>query len=969
MHRCAPVVLVALLALPAAAAQPPGLLFHASFDKGMADADFAAGEAGSTLKLEPARHFVVGIRGKGLLQKHGDRCSYAIPGNFETTQGTLSMWVKPLNWDGGVRTFRHFLTIAQSPTCTMLLYIYPIADRDLKTYIRVHSKTPKAATWTAGTATDIFKKGEWVHLATTWDSHEIRQFANGRLVGRNLVGGPLPKLDNGTFTLCPVEYWKHPRWGDPAEQTVCDEVRVFGRPLADDEILDLYALDAPSDTVHLEPKLVVGLEPRYFDNAIDISLRAAHLTNAQAKHVGTVSVTLRDPRGKTLVDHRGALGQGTLVAKLPAWLDGDYVAEATLAAGDLKLTGQARLTKPPTPWLPANKDWRVDRVLPPWSPLKLDGQRVRYWNGQATLDGALPSQLTASGQPLLTGPVRLVAAKAGEWGAPRVVEHTPHRITIEGTGTVGTLAARYHTLMEFDGLIRADITLTPPPAGADLRSLTVEIPIRANVATYYRNPVCREWDGNALTEKQFLPYAWLGNTERGLSWFMESDANWRIGDGQPAMTLRREGDTVMARLHLISTPTQVAKPLTYTLGLEATPVRPLAKNLYTQFFASGPQFKGSSVFVYGWKTQISALNGRLIAHDPAHQRKLVDRWRAKGKEALSYTCTQCTANTSPEYRFFAREWNQPYGATFSGYKRVPDNAPYSIVPTCPRSTFADFLVWCVHQNIANDWGGGIYTDIDGLKPCDNPAHGCGFTDAFGRTGRTWPIYAHRALSRRIYAACADKGKLYFSHAHSKWTAPCNAFNHGWCPGEQFSSKTIENPYFYMDDLPDRTWRSEFHTPTPGVPTFLLVEIGRLGNKQDRIDRGPTESCIAAAMAYGVPLWTGSSNRQVIEEVWATQQAFGMDGVAFVPFWKQKEFTISDPAVRVSYWTKPGKRLVVLANFTKQSRKIELRLATPQRAAVFAPAWNAHDFAAADGVVRLTLPARRGTLIAVEGLRP
>jgi hypothetical protein len=77
---------------------------------------------------------------------------------------------------------------------------------------------------------------------------------------------------------------------------------------------------------------------------------------------------------------------------------------------------------------------------------------------------------------------------------------------------------------------------------------------------------------------------------------------------------------------------------------------------------------------------------------------------------VAYTCAQCTAGCSPEYTFFADEWNQPYGATFSGYKRVPDDAPYSMVPVCPASSFSDFLVWCVQEHVRNDWGGGIYTD-------------------------------------------------------------------------------------------------------------------------------------------------------------------------------------------------------------------------------------------------------------------
>ena len=164
--------------------------------------------------------------------------------------------------------------------------------------------------------------------------------------------------------------------------------------------------------------------------------------------------------------------------------------------------------------------------------------------------------------------------------------------------------------------------------------------------------------------------------------------------GQPAVSLRRERDAVVVRLHIIGQSVRVAKPLTYTFGFEPTPVRPLPSQLYTWRFGSGAPIRGTNLFVYGWGQQISSLNGRLLASDPAQQRKLVDVWRAKGQETLSYTCAQCTASNSHEYTSFADAWNQPYGATFAGYKRVPDDTPYSMVPVCPASSFSDFLVWC-----------------------------------------------------------------------------------------------------------------------------------------------------------------------------------------------------------------------------------------------------------------------------------
>ncbi len=967
--RCSLIAVTLAVACAAASAMPDGLLFHASFDNMVTDADFAAGDASCTLDANLDFRSAEGIIGNGLMQEPGERCSYQVPGNFDTSQGSFSIWVKPLSWEGHSKKFRHTLVIHDVDNYRMLLYLYPIGDEAVINYIQLNAKTPEEHTIRAGAPVDIFKQGEWTHLISTWDSSQVKLYANGKRVAEGLSGGAIPKVDAGVFTVCPVEFWKHPEWSDPDERTICDEVRVFDHALTDDEALDLYASELPGGLPDLKPKLTIEMKPDYFAGTITVSLRAAPLNDAWQARIeagAEATLMLTDPNGQELRAHIGPLQTEPFVVTVAAWADGDYLARARIEAEGETLETELALTKPPTPWLPRVTDWRADRVLEPWTPLARRENAIEYWNGEVGLSGAFPQQISSRGEGVLAGPINLVGdGSAATWDAPRVIEEEAYRVTVEGSGALGQIAVAYETLMEFDGMIRCDLTLTPPAGGAQVESLAIEIPLPAEVATWYRRPKCADWSGEALYEERFLPYGWLGNEDRGLSWFMESDANWRVGEGQPYLTLRPEGEAIVARLHLMSEPTLVDRELTYTVGFEATPVRPRNPDMYDIRWAGGPQVEGSNTFVYGWRHQISYLNARLLAYDPADQRRLVDKWRAAGKESRSYTCLQCTANISPEYRFFGEEWSQPYGSSFSGYKRVPDDEPYSIVGVCPRSSFADFLVWCVKENLRNDWGGGIYTDIDGAKPCDNRRHGCGFTDAFGRSGRTWPLYAHRGVSRRIYAACHDAGKTYYSHAHSNWFSLFNAFNDAWLPGEQYSSAVMKNPYFYMTEMPDRVWRSEFYSPTTGVATYLLPQIGRLGDKGVKDERGPSESCFAAAMVYGAPI-LASLNREVVEEVWAAQMDFGMVGVSFAPFWRQEDIVCSNPEVRVSLYKKAGAWLVSVANFTDAEQQFEMTVPAHE-AASFAPSWLADGLVAEPGKATLTLLAKRGALIAVTGV--
>ncbi|HUS80241.1 MAG TPA: LamG domain-containing protein, partial [Armatimonadota bacterium] len=359
-----------------ALAIPEGLLFYASFDHLTTNADFAAGDPKCTLDAKLDFRSAEGIIGNGLMQEPGERCSYQVPGNLDTSRGSFSIWVKPLSWDGHSGKFRHFVVITGVENYRMLLYLYPIGDEAVINYIQVNPKTPEEAIWRAGAPVDILQKDQWTHLVSTWDGQAVRLYANGRRVGEGLVASPLPKADTGVFTICPIEFWKHPQWSDPDEKTICDEVRVFDHALSDDEVLDLYASELPGGLPDLKPALAVGMKPDYFASSISVTVCPAHLDDAWRARIeagAELALTVTDPQGRELLSRTGPPQDEPFAVEVPEWVDGDYLARASLSAGGERLEGEATLTKPPTPWLPRVTDWRATRVLEPWTPLQRDG--------------------------------------------------------------------------------------------------------------------------------------------------------------------------------------------------------------------------------------------------------------------------------------------------------------------------------------------------------------------------------------------------------------------------------------------------------------------------------------------------------------------------------------------------------------------------------------------------------------------
>ena len=96
---------VLCLGLSAAeAAKDPSLLFEATFESNTLTADYAKGDpkcftiADADLKATGRAMEGVGKKGTALVIDRSVDCLYNMKDNFDMKQGTVSMWVAPLNW-------------------------------------------------------------------------------------------------------------------------------------------------------------------------------------------------------------------------------------------------------------------------------------------------------------------------------------------------------------------------------------------------------------------------------------------------------------------------------------------------------------------------------------------------------------------------------------------------------------------------------------------------------------------------------------------------------------------------------------------------------------------------------------------------------------------------------------------------------------------------------------------------------
>ena len=83
--------------------------------------------------------------------------------------------------------------------------------------------------------------------------------------------------------------------------------------------------------------------------------------------------------------------------------------------------------------------------------------------------------------------------------------------------------------------------------------------------------------GAEMRVGSFYPHVWLGNEQRGLQWWADSDKGWIPHDDVPAHEVYREGDAVVLRSNIVGKPAEITASRTLRFTWTATPFKRLPK--------------------------------------------------------------------------------------------------------------------------------------------------------------------------------------------------------------------------------------------------------------------------------------------------------------------------------------------------------------------------------------------------------
>ncbi len=390
---------------------------------------------------------------------------------------------------------------------------------------------------------------------------------------------------------------------------------MAGRYVAPGEYLWVLSASAPDGKTRWARLQVPLKVAKPVDLTTEIyPIEGSYVVHADLRGLGRPAARLglmleiRRPDGEALLRHD--------IAPVPEGLKAEHTFDLKqLGAGHYELWAMARedgkelyrtkedFERPGRPaWL-GSQAGVSDRVLPPWTPVQVKPGQAEVWNRSYSFGpGGFLQQVTTQQAEILAGPVLLRAKVGGKevvWKGepPRPGESTPAKGRLAGEAEGGGLRVKGQLTVEYDGLVRHDFEIT----GSALDSLLLEIPFKAEHAKYLYHFPGRwrsAYNAGAVPEEgwahAFKPYVWLGDEERGMCWFSESDRNWFPQDPQKALEVVPEGKRVVLRLNIIGQPQKLEQPLKYTFGYEATPVKPMF-----------PENRGRDVIEDVWDMRIS----------------------------------------------------------------------------------------------------------------------------------------------------------------------------------------------------------------------------------------------------------------------------------------------------------------------------------------------------------------------------
>ncbi len=536
------------------------------------------------------------------------------------------------------------------------------------------------------------------------------------------------------------------------------------------------------------------------------------------------------------------------------------------------------------------------------------------------------------------------------------------------------------THVEFDGCCDISLTIVPrgrtvaqcygmeamKPYKYHLDRLWIEIPLTHEAAKYFQfYPHIKDSDvlssGGELCEAMALPHreqVLLTGEQAGLLVCSDSENGWLPLGRDNAIELLPNEDGVILRMRLIDAEPPAWRdattyrfdldPLTFRFGLMATPVKPMPEHPFSEravhidcykkipedycdFLAS--PFGDTGVVTYDRLRDLGVNtlyihekwndlqnSTRLTTKTAKRLRTIISECHSRGIKVIPYFGYEMST-LAPYYREDRDEswrFDGPLGR--AGWYRQPAQRNTRI---CQNSNYAKRFAKEIDELMTEYGFDGVYLDGTAhVWPCENAAHGCGFTDENGVRHATYPVWATRETMKALSeVVCEKHGGIINCHALSAFNLPALSFTTSLWDGEIFQSGFLHGK---INSLPDGYFRALYTGRNIGIPIFLLTYLNP--------PLWDFHMALSTALPFGILPKVNDAGEplEMISKIWEVFDRFGVEEAEWIPYYGEEHpVTANAEEAKISVWRRGGKLLVVVAS-TDRDTDVNVSLSFPNK---------------------------------------
>ncbi|MFA6291254.1 MAG: glycoside hydrolase domain-containing protein [Victivallales bacterium] len=670
------------------------------------------------------------------------------------------------------------------------------------------------------------------------------------------------------------------------------------------------------------------------------------------------------------------------------------------------------------PWL--GNDLGKEHVVPaPWTAVEVKGQEIAVWGRKIVYGNSLfPIRISSQDVELLASPVRLEIIKGGQplvfgnvkW---QIVSKRDDQVVLKTTALAAGLDCTVTTTIEFDGMIKINMILSPEKE-MDIDGCRILIPLTreaAKICSRYLEYdfVTMEADKTSLMECMkpvgeqpihfaFIPEVSLSNRKVGLAWAAETDQRWDKGSPAKSLSVLPGEKSVDLVMNVLSKNMTLTSPRTLEFALFPFPLKP--QNLKMRQVRIGAESRLSAAVDAGGNRDIYDYYAILMPKEfdakwdslpePAGTvttKNCRERLRDKGFKFIPYGALWYSNAFHPAARAFSRQWSiGPVSANvLKRWERYNEGVKEDLSKKggghwdgyrvrADAESYADFVVWTYLKSVKDDGIDGIYFD-HGEVPMSSvapPAHSTadkGMQAHFG-------MFGHRELLKRLWVSAKKiKPDLVICLHQSHTAVSLNSFADIVITGEimngifrQWRPKPEINrnqaAYRPDYDLVPEALMTYDSLDSRGFESRLLPQIKF--TLQKYWDEHPSEyerfseKMYRRTLLNGIRHYDAFMHQPSIDKAWRVMDKIGrLDGsVGFHPWWEAgARFKAAGKSTRLSYYSRDKRVLLIIGNESREDVQEQVRTAMPgQRIKAAADASDSGDVSLKDGAINLVIPA-------------